>query len=152
MPRGKQCLNHCRGSNYRRSSPTSLLRHSQCTHPPTSNGPTALPLQNKEGLQKTLPWPADCQAFSTRRGAVLLARLRAGHTPLLRAYTNQLDTTVDPKCHSCGEEPQTVEHWLQRCPNAVALRHQLFSEPSPPLSVLTTNPGRVLAVARKTFP
>ncbi len=64
--------------------------------------------------------------MTTRRDAVLLARLRAGHTPLLKTYANQLDTTVDPKCPSCGEGPQTVEHWLQRCPNAVALRQQLF--------------------------
>ncbi len=63
--------------------------------------------------------------------------LRYGHTPLLKAYADQLDTAVDPKCPICGEEPQTVEHWLQRCP----LRQQLFGEPSPPLSVLTTNPG-----------
>ncbi len=34
---------------------------------------------------------------------------------------------------------------------AVALRQQLFGEPSPPLSVLTTNPDSVLALARKTF-
>ncbi len=85
-----------------------------------------------------------------RRDAVL-ARLRAGHTPLLKAYANQLDTTVDPKCPSCGEEPQTVEHWLQRCPNAEALTQQLFGEPSPPLSVLTSNPGSGLALARKTL-
>ncbi len=57
--------------------------------------------------------------------------------------------TDPPPCHCCGEEPQTVEHWLQRCPNAVALRHQLFGVPSPPLSVLTTNPGSMLALARK---
>ncbi len=31
-------------------------------------------------------------------------------TPLLKANANQFDTTVDPKCPSCGEEPQTVEH------------------------------------------
>ncbi len=59
--------------------------------------------------------------------------------------------TVDPKCPSCKEEPQTVEHWLQRCPNAVALRQQLFGEPFLPLSVLTTNPGSVLALAKKTL-
>ncbi len=63
--------------------------------------------------------------------------LRPGHTPLPKAYANQLGTAVDPKCPICGEEPQTVGHWLQRCP----LRQQLFGEPSPPLSVLTTNPG-----------
>ncbi len=100
---------------------------------------------------KTFSWPADCRAVSTRRDAVLLARLRAGHTPLPKAYANQLDTTVDPKCPSCGEEPQTVEHWLQRCPNAVALRQQLFGKLPPPLPILTSNPGSVLALARKTL-
>ncbi len=92
-----------------------------------------------------------CRAAPTRRDAVLLARLRAGHTHLLKAYANQIDTAVDPRCASCGEEPQAVEHWLQRCPNTVALRQQLFGEPSPPLSVLTANPGSVLALARKTL-
>ncbi len=62
-----------------------------------------------------------------------------------------VDTTGDPKCPSCEEEPQTVEHGLQRCPKAVALRHQLFGESSPLLSVFTTNPGSVLALARKTL-
>ncbi len=68
-----------------------------------------------------------------------------------RSATPFSSPIYDPKCPSCGEEPQTVEHWLQRCPNAVALRQQLFGEPSPPLSVLTTNPGSVLALARKTL-
>ncbi len=77
-------------------------------HMPNTNGPTALPLQNKGGLH--LSWPVDCRAASTWRKAVLLARLRPGHTPLLKAYANQIATVVDPKCPSCGEEPQTVEH------------------------------------------
>ncbi len=89
--------------------------------------------------------------MAERLSSCLLARLQAGHTPLLKAYANQLDTKVDPKGPSCGEEPQTVEHWLQRCPNAVALRQKLFGEPSPALSVLTINPGSVLAIARETL-
>ncbi len=102
-------------------------------------------------LYQAWKWPASCSSIRQEIHTVLLARLRAGHTPLLKAYVNQLDMTIDPKCHSCGEEPQTVEHWLQRCPNAVALRQQLFGEPSPPLSVLTTNTSSVLAHARKTL-
>ncbi len=58
--------------------------------------------RTKEVYTKTFSWPADCRAVSTRRDAVLLARLRAGHTPFLKAYANQLDTIVDPKCPSCG--------------------------------------------------
>ncbi len=49
-----------------------------------------------------------------RHGDILLARLRAGHTPLPKTYTNQLDTTFDSKCPRLGEAPQTVEHWLQQ--------------------------------------
>ncbi len=89
--------------------------------------------------------------MSTRRDAVLLALLRAGVTPLLKAYANQLDATVDLKFPGCGEEPQTQGHWLQRCPNAVVVRQQLFGESSPSLSVLTTNLGSVLAHARTTL-
>ncbi len=126
-------------------APGSALIRRTLTDPPPCH------CRTKKVYTKTFSWPVDCRAVSTRRDAVLLVHLRAGHTPLLKAYANQLDTTVDPKCPSCGEEPQTVEHWLQRCPNAVALRQQLFGEPSPSLSVLTTNPGIVLALARKTL-
>ncbi len=116
----------------------------------TPTDPSPCHCRTKEVYTKTFSWPTNCRAVSSRRDAVFRARLRAGHTPLLKAYANQLDKIVDPKCPSCGEEPQTVEHWLQRCPNVVALRQKLFGEPSPPLSVLTTNPGSVLALARKT--
>ncbi len=62
-----------------------------------------------------------------------LAQLRGGHTPLLKAYANQLDTTVDPKCHSCREEPQTAEHWLQRRSNSNSLvNHAYRSQLLPP--------------------
>ncbi len=90
--------------------PTSLLRPNQRTNSPNTNGPTALPLQNKGGLHHDV--------FIARR--LLLTRLRAGHKPILKAYANPLDTAIDPKCPCCEEEPQTVEHW-QWCPYAVAL-------------------------------
>ncbi len=54
--------------------------------------------RTKEVYTFTFSWPVDCRAASTRRDAVLLARLRAGHTPLLKAYANQLN----PKCPTCG--------------------------------------------------
>ncbi len=40
---------------------------------------------------------ADGRAASTRRYAVFIAHLRAGHIPLLKAYVNHLEATVDPK-------------------------------------------------------
>ncbi len=44
-----------------------------------------------------------------------------------------------------------MKHWLQRCPNLDGLRQHTFGSPSPPLGVLTTDPEKVLAVARATF-
>ncbi len=59
-------------------------------------------------------WSNDCMTTSNRVDAVLLARLRAGHTPLLKAYANLLDPYADPLCPLCKEEPQTIKHWLRR--------------------------------------
>ncbi len=89
-------------------------------------------------------------ATSNRTDAVLLARLRAGPTPLLKAYAHLLDPAADPTCPLCTEEPQTLEHWLQRYPNLDVLRQHIFGIPSPPLDVLTTDPKKVLALARAT--
>ncbi len=83
--------------------------------------------------------------------AVLHAHLRAGHTPLLKANTNLLDPFADPLCPLCIEEPQTIEQWLRRCPRLDATRQNVFESPSPPLKVLTTDPERVLALARVTL-
>ncbi len=83
----------------------------------------------------------------TRTDAVL----RSGHTPLLKACTHLLDLAADPTCLLCKKEPQTLEHWLQRCPNLDVLRLHTFKSPSPPLGVLTTDPEKVLALARATF-
>ncbi len=96
-------------------------------------------------------WIRDCTATSNRADAVLLARLRAGHTPLLEAYANLLDPSADPLYPLCKGEPQTIEHWLRRCPRHDATRQNIFGSPSPPLKVLTTDTERVLALARVTL-
>ncbi len=87
-------------------------------------------------------------ATTNRVDAVLLARLRAGHTPLLKAYANLLDPSADPVCPLRNEEPQTIEKWR---PRLDATRQNIFRSPSPPLKVLTTAPGQVLALARLTL-
>ncbi len=88
---------------------------------------------------------------SNRADAVLLARLRAGRTPLLKAYANLLDPSADTLCPLCKEEPQTIKHWQRRCPRLDSTRQNIFGSPSPPLKVLTTDPERVLALARVTL-
>ncbi len=96
-------------------------------------------------VYENFSWKADCIASSNRADAVLLA------TPLRKAYAHLLDPAADPTCPLCKEEPQTLEHWLQRCPNLDVLRQHTFGSPSLPLGVLTTDPEKVLALARATF-
>ncbi len=96
-------------------------------------------------------WKTGCIVTSNRADAVLLTRLRALQTPPLKALAHLLDPADDPACPLCKEEPQTLEHWLQRCPNLDVLRQHTFGSPSPPLGVLTTDPEKVLALARATF-
>ncbi len=116
---------------------TSAHRH----RPPLNRLRTAM-------VYEHFSWKADCIATSNRADAVLLARLRAGHTPLLKAYTHLLDPAADPTWPLCKEEPQTL---AAECPNLDVLRQQTCGSPSPPLGVLTTDPEKVLALARATF-
>ncbi len=88
---------------------------------------------------------------SNQADAVLLARLRAGHTPLLKAYANLLDPSADPLCPLCKDEPQAMEHLLRWCPRLAATRQNIFGSPSQPLKVLTTDPERLLVLAKVTL-
>ncbi len=90
-------------------------------------------------------------ATNKRADVVLLVRLRAGHTPLLKDYANLLDPSAGPLCPLYKEEPQTIEHWLRRCLRLDATRQSIFGSPSPHLKVLTNDPERVLALARVTL-
>ncbi len=124
------------------ASARSLIRRTLTDPPPTNSRTTE--------VYGGFSWSKDCMATSNRADAVLLARLRAGHTPLLKVYANLLDPSADPLCPLCKEEPRTTEHWLRRCPRLDATRQNIFGRPSPPLKVLTTDPERVLALARVT--
>ncbi len=68
-----------------------------------------------------------------RRDAGLLVCLQGGQTPCLKAYATQFDEI----------EPQKVKH----CSTDVAIIKRTI----PPLLVLTTDPGCLLALARKKF-
>ncbi len=96
-------------------------------------------------------WSKDCVAINNQAGAILFARLGAGHTPLLKAYANLLDLSADPLCPLCKENPQTIEHWLRRRPRLDATKLNIFGSPSLHVKVLTTDPERVLALARVTL-
>jgi ribonuclease HI len=93
------------------------------------------------GDRKTAPF------HGTRRQQVLLAQLRSGHCSKLAAYCRIVNPTADPTCPRCGEEPEDLEHWFQRCPALEKKRWDLFGCLSPPLSVLTSQPDRVVSYA-----
>ncbi len=112
--------------------------------PPTTNLRTA-------EVYGGFSWSNDCMAINNRVGAVLLACLRADHTPLLKAYAYLLDLDADPLCPLYKEEPQKIEHWLRRRPRLDVIRQNTFGSPSPLLKILTTHPERVLALARVTL-
>ncbi len=59
------------------ASARSLIRRT-FTDPPPTNPRTV-------GVYGEFSWSKDCTATSNRADVVLLARLRAGHTPLLKA-------------------------------------------------------------------
>ncbi len=70
------------------ASARSLIRRT-LINPPPINSRTA-------EVHGEFSWSKDCMATANRADAVLLARLRAGHTPLLKAYANLLDPSSDP--------------------------------------------------------
>ncbi len=87
------------------SAATTHLIRCTVTDPPSNRPQTAMVYEN-------FSWKADCISTSSRADAILLARLRFGHTSLLKAYAHMLDPAADPTCPLCKEEPQTLEHWL----------------------------------------
>ncbi|KAL7280763.1 hypothetical protein ACG7TL_005707 [Trametes sanguinea] len=50
-----------------------------------------------------------------RRHANLLLQLRVGHIPL-QTYFTRIGKTADATCPTCHEEPESVAHYLLRCP------------------------------------
>ena len=67
--------------------------------------------------------------IENRRDYVLLVGIRTGKHKGLRAYKNLLDGS-DPICLLCNQEPQDLQHWLQRCQVTEKLRFNLFGKDS----------------------
>ncbi len=86
-------------------------------------------------------------ATSNRADAVLLACLRAGHTRLLKAYAHFLD----PYASAVQEEAADTRKLAAEMPKPRSPRKHTFRSLWPPLGVLTTDPDKVLALARATF-
>ncbi len=73
------------------------------------------------------------------------------HTGKAALYTQRYTCEGLLACPLCKVESQTLEHWLQRCPNLDVLQQHKFGSTWPPLWVLTTNPEKVRAFAKATF-
>ncbi len=125
------------------ASARSLIRRTLIDQPPANS--------RAAEVCSGFSWSKDCMAINNRADAVLVAHLRVGRTPLLKAYANLLDTSADPLCPLGKEEPQTIEHWLRRCRRLDSTRQNIFGSPSPPLKVPITDPIKVLALERVTL-
>ena len=88
--------------------------------------------------------------IETRKEAALLAQLRSGHCLKLAHYQNRIDNTKSDMCPRCGEEAETVTHWI-KCPANIKDRIDIFGKASVDLGALTKHPAEALAYARVTF-
>ena len=89
--------------------------------------------------------------ITTQADKVLIARLRSGHHPALRAYLHRLDSNIDPICSTCKDKDHTLHHWLITCSTGHQLRQKLFGCSRGRLEWLTTGPKAVVAYIRKTL-
>ena len=87
------------------------------------------------------------QGFS-REEEVVLARLRSGHSLLLASYRDRVRGSGDT-CHRCQLCPETLEHFMRECEASEAIRVRVFGVSSPPLSVLSGEPQKVLQYLRE---
>lgn len=82
-------------------------------------------------IDKTAPSPKYrhlCRKLKLpRRNTSLLTQLRTGHIPL-QTYLHRFNLAETPTCQHCGEEPETVIHYLKTCRKFHRQRHQLKRE------------------------
>ena len=100
-------------------------------------------------VYSTYSSPRECQIRS-RSDQTLLAKLRTGKYKGLHAYKSLLDGS-DPTCPLCNQEPQDLQHWLQRCQATEKMRFNLFGMDSGGLDCLTKHPVQAVALARRTL-
>ena len=107
------------------------------------DGPT-----QHERLRQVYQGPVKHPQGLSRKEEVLLARLRSGHSLLLASYRDRVHGSGDT-CHRCQLEPETLQHFMRECEATEATRARVFGCSSPPLSVLTGDPQRVLQYLRE---
>ena len=86
-----------------------------------------------------------------RKEGTTLAQLRTGHCLLLASYRHRIDETKSDICPLCEEEPQTVDHWLTKCPGTLQKRQEIFRRTDLTPAVLGDDPLKTLALASATL-
>ena len=85
----------------------------------------------------------------TRRESVETARLRTGHSLLLRAYRHRIGLDDSDICPVCEEEPETLEHLLSECPAHARLRWDLYGREDPSIQEALGDPVRLINYLRR---
>ena len=99
-------------------------------------GPARVKLGDKIGL--------------SRKDSVTMARLRTGHSTLLRAYRHRIGLEEDPDCLDCDDGvPEDATHLLTSCPAGALVRHRVFGRCDPTLKEALTDADRVLEYLRR---
>ena len=87
----------------------------------------------KKTLIRALTMPRsqrDDYHLLSRKQQVVLVRLRIGHNRLKCHMRGKLKLASSPAC-PCGQEDQTTEHFLQRCPLHKATREDVWPVSTP---------------------
>ena len=100
--------------------------------------------------------------ISYEAAKTLLAKLRTGKYKSLRAYKSLLDGS-DPTYPLCNQEPQDLQHWLQRCQTTDwdlifldsvrldCLTNHSLQEVALPRRILSSGPSEVLLLPQGTL-
>lgn len=90
-------------------------------------------------IDNTLPSAKFLQltADIPRKHAALLIQLRTGHAPL-KKHLHRIKRATSSTCPACEMYPETVEHYLLRCPAFERARQALFIEAGRPARSITT--------------
>ena len=92
--------------------------------------------------------PGDKQGL-TRAESVEVARLRTGHSLLLRSYRLRIGQTEDDVCPECEEDAETLEHLLTACPARASLRRDVFGRDDPTVPEALSDPHRLVELIRR---
>ena len=87
--------------------------------------------------------PGD-QLGLTRLESVELARIRTGHSMLLRAHRHWLKQEPDATCPECELEDETLTHLLTDCPARALLRRDVFGRDDPTVKEALGDPLRLV--------